>query len=161
MKVCQGALERSENYLKELLLSFYHVGAGDGTQASKLGGKRLYPLSHKVRSLFQLFRRYCLIVQCQYVEIPFIYGIWTYRVFRDFDEFASYWFFLLILRSTIQKWVFNPPWKLWEKISLKKSSQTSRDHLFSLAFILWKPQSSSINAETDYSRLSVMLAPLP
>lgn len=41
---------RSEDHLEELFLSFYHVGARDGTQMVRLSGKRLYLQSHVVGS---------------------------------------------------------------------------------------------------------------
>jgi hypothetical protein len=34
--------------MKELVLSFYEVGAGDGTQFTSLGRKYLSPVSHLV-----------------------------------------------------------------------------------------------------------------
>lgn len=41
---------RSEDHLEELFLSFYHVGARDGTQMVRLSGKHLYLQSHVVGS---------------------------------------------------------------------------------------------------------------
>lgn len=39
---------RSGDNVKELVLSFHQVGPGARTQVMKLGGKRLYPLSHLI-----------------------------------------------------------------------------------------------------------------
>ena len=36
----------SEDSFWELVLTFHHVGLGDQTQAVRLGGKCLYPLTH-------------------------------------------------------------------------------------------------------------------
>jgi hypothetical protein len=41
-------IQRSENNLKELALSFYYVGSRNGTRDIRLDGKCLYLLSHHI-----------------------------------------------------------------------------------------------------------------
>lgn len=42
--VSQG--QKSQDSLQGFILSFYHMGARNGTQVPRLGGKPFYPLSH-------------------------------------------------------------------------------------------------------------------
>lgn len=51
-----------------------------------------------------------------------LFIVYEHTLYAETDELASYWFFLLILRSTILIWVFNPYVKALREDIFKKTS---------------------------------------
>lgn len=59
----EGDVQQSEDILRELVLSFYHVDSRDQTPVIKVGTQWLYPLSHLTSFKFYYYNRFLICLE--------------------------------------------------------------------------------------------------